>query len=168
MSTQTWANLTESSVQRWVGSLENMYTWYRQHEDRIEKPSIDLSKPLDVDKIFMSSMEQVKKAGLSDEFAARLKTHGYADSQVWVNDSTAITKALLASSFGKTNMSAEQLNQQILTLRNSQLPEAQKRMLEQVLMMSAGVAANTDGVSQEDIKLVSPYRAQVMRILASQ
>lgn len=157
------ADLTGQDVQLWIKTMPALEDWLDKQEEKM--PEADLAEgDTDINAIFQRGIQDLKNAGIYDDFNKEVKAAGFRNVEHWADVSQHISLAFIALEMADSKeVSASQLEAQLKEIRGSSLPAEQKQMLEQMLNASLSMMKAVDKVSAADKAAVLPYREQLAK-----
>ncbi|WP_430462993.1 hypothetical protein ACQUQU_09465 [Thalassolituus sp. LLYu03] len=157
------ADLTSKDVQLWINSMPDIDTWLNEHEDKLPELGYQ-EEDASLDAMFKRGMQDLKKAGLYDEFNAKVKKAGFSSVDQWVEVSSRISLTYMAlETEDNQQISASQLEAQLKEIRESDLPAEQKAAMEQMMAGSLMVMKAISNVSDADKAAVRPHREELAK-----
>ena len=154
------ADLTEKDVKLWLSATGEMDSWLNENEDKLPEMELE-NEDSSVEAMFAKGLQELKNAGLYDEFNTRAKKAGFDGAEHWAEISRRISLAYVALEMENETVSISQIEAQLKQVRESALPEEQKAMMEQMMEASLGMLRSVKNVSAADKKAVGPYRDQL-------
>ena len=151
------AELSEKQVERWVASLEPVQEWIEKNQDKVNKQNLMKPGKDGMSGMFDNALNELKNAGLLEDFNGLVKEQGYASSEAWADDSGEITLAYLASSMEGKIPSRASIEQQLPQVDGSPLPAASKEMMRNMLQGTLSMIKDVEAVPAGDKKLIQPY-----------
>ena len=155
------AELSEKQVERWVASLEPVQEWIEKNQDKVNKQNLMKPGKDGMLGMFDNALNELKNAGLLEDFNGLVKEQGYASSEAWADDSGEITLAYLASSMEGKIPSRASIEKQLAQVDGSPLPAASKEMMRNMLQGTLSMIKDVEAVPAGDKKLIQPYVQQI-------
>lgn len=155
------ADLTEKDVKHWMEAMPALESWLDQHEDQLPEEDFSAGET-SIDAMFNKGIEQLKAAGLYNEFSQQVKAGGYNDIEQWAEVSRRVTMGYMALEIENEQVSLSQLEAQLEQIRQSEgMPAEQKMMMEQMMSTSMMMLRAAGNVSKQDKEAVRPFRQQL-------
>ncbi|MEQ3761859.1 MAG: hypothetical protein ABNH15_02265 [Alcanivorax sp.] len=161
LSTFSYAELTEKQVSRWVESMPSVQTWIEKNSDKVNKHDLMKTDNGGMAGMFDGALKELKRVGLDEDFSNLIKTQGYDSEQQWAEDSSEIVLTFMAITMEKQSLNRQAIEQQLAQVKNSPLPEAQKKMMANMLQSSLSMMDEVEAVPVEDKTLVRPYMSKI-------
>ncbi|MCD8523992.1 MAG: hypothetical protein LRY66_03515 [Saccharospirillaceae bacterium] len=154
------ADLTEKDVKHWMEAMPALEKWLDQHEDKL--PEENFAGETSLDAMFNKGIEQLKDAGLYNDFSKQVKANGYKNIEQWAEISRRVTMGYMALEMENEQVSLSQLEAQLEQIRQSEgMSAEQKMMMEQMMTTSLMMLRSVENVSKQDKEAVRPYRQQL-------
>jgi len=157
MSLSAQAELSKEVVERWVHSLQPVQTWVENNGDKINKHDLLRADAKGMSGMFDNALAELERVGLKESFTTTITKQGYTSAEHWAAESSEVTLAYLAVSMQGKVPSREALEQQLAQVSASQLPQAQKQMMQDMLKGTLSMLDDVQTVSDSDKALISPY-----------
>ncbi|TVV42106.1 MULTISPECIES: hypothetical protein [unclassified Thalassolituus] len=155
------ADLTEKDVKHWMEAMPALENWLDQHEDQLPEEDFSAGES-SIDAMFNKGIEQLKAAGLYDDFSKQVKAGGYKNIEHWAEISRRVTMGYMALEMENEQVSLSQLEAQLEQIRQSEgMPAEQKMMMEQMMGASLMMMRAVENVSEQDKSAVRPFRQQL-------
>lgn len=155
------AELSEKQVARWVESMPAVQVWIEKNDDKINKHDLMKTDNGGMSGMFDGALEELKRLGLSDDFSSLIKTQGYDSAKQWADDSSEILLTYMAITMEKQSLDRKAIEQQLSQVKNSPLPEEQKKMMAKMLESSLSMMDEVEAVPASDKTLIRPYMAKI-------
>lgn len=154
-------NLSESDVQRWIETHPQIQTWLDQHEDLFpEEAEDDFS--FNMEQIFAEGIQQLREAGLYDEFNSQVQNAGFRSVENWTETTQSITLAYMAVAMEDNPHSRQVVEMQLEEIRTATyIPADQREMYEAMLSSSLEMMDRAEQVSTADKRAVRPHMNQL-------
>ncbi|MDR9468880.1 hypothetical protein [Marinospirillum sp.] len=155
------ANLSDSEVQRWIDTHPQIQAWLDQHEDLFPEEDED-AMSFNMEQIFAEGIEELRKAGLYDEFNSQIQDAGFNNVEHWTEITQNITLAYMALAMEDSPHSRQMLERQIEEIRTSpNIPEDQREMYEAMMVSSLEMIDMAEQVPDADKETVRPHLPQL-------
>lgn len=161
LSAFSYAELTDKQVARWVDSMPSVQTWIESNDDKINKHDLMKTDNGGMAGMFDGALQELKRVGLSDDFSRLITTQGYDSAEQWAGDSSEILLTYMAITMEKQSLNREAIEQQLGQVKNSPLPEEQKKMMARMLESSLAMMGEVEAVSNEDKTLIRPFMSKI-------
>lgn len=159
------ADLTKQEVTAWINSMSTLQGWLDAHEDKMPQHEDDGMSGGDMESIIARGITDLKSAGLYNDFNKEVKKAGFDSVEHWANTSQRVTMGYLALEIAdqEQGVSLSQLEAQMKQVRESDLPEEQKKMMEDMMSTSLQMMKSVQNVSESDKAVLRPFRAQLAK-----
>lgn len=155
------ATLSQSNVQTWIDSHPEIQAWLDQHEELFPEEEQD-EMNFNLEQIFAEGMQQLRDAGLYNEFNSKVQNAGFQGVEHWAETTQSITYAYMALAMEDNPQTRAMLEAQMQELRNTpHLPEDQKAMYEAMMQSALEMMDIAEEVPDADKETVRPYRQQL-------
>lgn len=161
LSAFSYADLTEKQVSRWVDSMPSVQTWLEKNDDKINKHDLMKTDNGGMSGMFDGALKELKRVGLDDDFSSFIKSQGYVSSEEWAGDSGEILLTYMAITMENQSLNRQAIEQQLSQVKNSPLPEEQKKMMANMLESSLSMMDEVEAVPADDKTLVRPYMKKI-------
>lgn len=155
------AALTDSDIQRWLNTMPALQSWLDQHQDQLpdnDIPDADYS----MDAAFARGIEQLRDAGLYNDFSQQVKSAGFSSVEDWVRISQQISMAYIAISMEQQPATRVEIENQMQAIRSAKnIPAEEKAMLENMLQASLNMLDSLAAVTAADKDRVRPFLPQL-------
>lgn len=159
------ADLTKQEVTAWINSMSTLQGWLDAHEEKMPQRDYGENSGADMGAIIARGINDLKEAGLYNEFNKEVKKAGFNSVEHWADTSQRVTLGYLALEIAdqEQGVSLSQLEAQLKQVRESDLPDEQKKMMEDMMNTSLLMMKSVQNVSESDKALLRPYRAQLAK-----
>jgi|AntRauTorckE6833_2_1112554.scaffolds.fasta_scaffold14466_3 hypothetical protein len=155
------SNLSDSEVQRWIDTHPQIQAWLDQHDDLFPEEGED-AMTFNMEQIFAEGIEELRKAGLYEEFNSQVQDAGFNSVEHWTDTTQNITLAYMALAMEDSPHSRQMIEQQLEKIRTSpNIPEQQRASYEAMMTSSLEMMDMAEQVPEADKETVRPYQQQL-------
>lgn len=156
--------LTSSELGNWITAMPSIKTWINAHEN--ELPERQPNPGTDMAAVFKQGIEQLRAAGLYNDFESRVKAGGFSDVERWSQVTTEVTMAYVALEMEKELASSSQMQTQLNEIRNMPgLPAEQRQAMIEMLESSLAMMRDAQNVPEADKAIVRARLDEVRALL---
>ena len=156
------ATLTDSEIKLWIKTMPTLQGWLDEREDQLpdnDIPDADYS----MDAAFARGIDQLREAGLYNQFSQQVKNAGFKSVEDWVRVSQQISMAYIAISMEEQPATRVEIENQMQAIRSAKnIPAEEKAMLENMLQASLNMLDSLANVTAADKDRVRPYLPQLV------
>ena len=153
--------LTDKNVRLWLDTMPALQEWLDQNEDKLPQNDTPDAN-FDMDAAFRKGVQDLKDAGLYNEFSRRVKAAGFSNVEQWVSVTQKISMAYTAIMMDQQPDNRAAIEEQLNSIRSSKhVPPEEKAMLEGMLMMSLNMLKAVEAVPAADKKRLQPYLTEL-------
>lgn len=156
--------LTSAELSGWVTAMPEIKGWLDAHEDRL--PEQAATPGSSMDSVVQQGLEQLRAAGLYNEFDSLVRAKGFTDVERWSGITSEITRAYIAVEMDKEAASMNEMQAQLQQVRNMPgMPEEQRQAMVQMLESSLAMFQEAQAAPVGDKELVRSRLEEVRNIL---
>ncbi|MBE0484342.1 MAG: hypothetical protein IBX52_12670 [Bacterioplanes sp.] len=154
------ADLTDSDIQRWLNAMPNIVAWQDAHEDQLDDEEDDIVFSTDMKKMIDQAIEQLKRAGLYNDFNRLIKQQGYSTIYQWGEYTQRISLAYMAMLIDEEQVSLADMETQLAMIKNMDgFDEQEKAMMVTGIEASIELFKESSKISKAERALIRRHRA---------
>lgn len=155
------ADLTRVDVERWIKTHAELQAWLDQHQEQL--PDEDFANTnLSMDELRAKGIQQLRNAGLYNEFNQRVRLAGFKNVEHWALLGQQISLAYMAIGLEENPQARSIFEAQLRELKTARdIPPEEKAMYEAMLKDSLNVMRQAERISPASKAAVRPYQQQL-------
>ena len=155
------SELSDKNIKLWIDSMPALQGWLDQHKDKLPEDNV-ADANFNMEEAFKRGIQDLKNAGLYNEFNSKVKSAGFSNVEQWVGVTQQITMAYTAVMLQQQPDSRAVIEEQLHSIRTSKhVPAEEKAMLEGMLLASLKMLDAVDAVPAADKQRIQPYLPQL-------
>ena len=159
-STVLAADLTDADVQRWLKAMPAIMAWQDAHEDQLADEEEDMTFSTDMTQMIDQAVQQLKSAGLYENFDRLIKQNGYRSIHQWGEYTQRISMAYMAMLIEEEQVSLADMETQLAMIKNMDgFDEQEKAMMVTAIQASIELFKESSKVSKAERALIRRHRA---------